>query len=337
MIPRPRMPQPSLPATLAEEMKARIIGQTDAIDAILPCLEMFTAGFAPPGRPAGVFLLVGPTGTGKTRTVEALAEVLHGDASKVLAVDCGEYQADHEIAKLIGAPPGYLGHRETHPILTPMALAGCRTDRQPLAVILFDEIEKAAPALVRLLLGIMDKGRLKTGDNVSIDFAQTLIFLTSNLGTSEIGSAGMGFHRGEAISARSAESIHMGAIKRFFAPEFINRLDRILIYRRLEEDALEAILTLELGRLALTVRTARDLSLTIAPSAKRWLIRAGTSHAYGARELKRVILRSITQPLAGMLAGGKISTGMTVRIGVRSDESGLTIREAAHTRPFYAD
>src|SRR4051812_21753229 len=167
---------------IGADLQRLLIGQDEAVEAIVPFIQMHQAGLSPEGRPVGVFLLVGPTGTGKTRTVEALAEVLHGSARNVLRVDCGEYQLDHEVAKLIGAPPGYLGHRETHPVLTQAKLAGVTSDRSSLSIVLFDEIEKAAPSLTRLLLGVLDKATLRLGDNNVVNFERSLIFLTSNVG-----------------------------------------------------------------------------------------------------------------------------------------------------------
>ncbi|HEX6656853.1 MAG TPA: AAA family ATPase, partial [Ilumatobacter sp.] len=152
-------------ATLVELLRRKIVGQPTALQYIVPYVQMYQAGLAPPDRPAGIFLLLGPTGTGKTRTVEALAEVLHGSAKAVLKVDCGEFQSDHEVAKLIGAPPGYLGHRETKPMLTQERLAAVTSSGCDLSLVLFDEIEKAAPTLTVLLLGILDKGTLNLGDN----------------------------------------------------------------------------------------------------------------------------------------------------------------------------
>src|SRR5258708_3514052 len=149
---------------------------------IVPYVQMYRAGLAPEGRPAGVFLLLGPTGTGKTRTVEALAEVLHGSERSLLKVDCGEFQMEHEVAKLIGAPPGYLGHRETQPMLTQQKLSSVMSEGCNLSLLLFDEIEKAAPSMTRLLLGVLDKAVLRLGDNTTVNFERTLIFLTSNLG-----------------------------------------------------------------------------------------------------------------------------------------------------------
>ncbi len=156
---------------LMAELSRRVVGQTHAIERIVPYVDTFRAGLSPEGRPAGIFLLLGPTGTGKTKTVEALAEVLHGTERNVLKINCGEFQMDHEVAKLIGAPPGYLGHRETHPMLSQAKLASVTSERSNLSIVLFDEIEKAAPSLTRILLGVLDKGTLKLGDNTGVMFA----------------------------------------------------------------------------------------------------------------------------------------------------------------------
>src|SRR6202165_4739111 len=171
---------------LLRQLQDRVIGQPQAMGQIVPYVQMHQAGLAPEGRPAGVFLLLGPTGTGKTRTVEALAEVLHGSEKHMLKVDCGEFQMEHEVAKLIGAPPGYLGHRETQPMLTQQKLNSVTSDRCGLSLVLFDEIEKAAPSMTRLLLGVLDKGVLRLGDNSSVNFEKSLVFLTSNLGAREM-------------------------------------------------------------------------------------------------------------------------------------------------------
>ena len=161
-------------------------GQPDALRHIVPYIQMYQAQLSPPDRPAGIFLLLGPTGTGKTRTVEAVAEILHGTARHLLKIDCAEYQADHEVAKLIGAPPGYIGHRETKPLLTQERLLAASSPQCDLAVVLFDEIEKAAPSLVALLLGVLDRGTLRLGDNTTANFEKTLVFLTSNLGARQM-------------------------------------------------------------------------------------------------------------------------------------------------------
>src|SRR5580765_1623962 len=171
---------------LATQLTQKVVGQPAVADIIIPYIQMFQAGLAPEGRPVGVFLLLGPTGTGKTKTVEALAEVLHGSEKNVLKIDCGEFQMEHEVAKLIGAPPGYLGHRETQPMLTQQKLNAVTSEKCNLSLVLFDEIEKAAPSMSRLLLGVLDKGILRLGDNSSVNFEKSLVFLTSNLGAREM-------------------------------------------------------------------------------------------------------------------------------------------------------
>src|ERR1700692_4512851 len=173
-------------ADLTAVLSQKVVGQPTATKVIVPYVQMFQAGLSPEGRPVGIFLLLGPTGTGKTRTVEALAEVLHGSAKNLLKIDCGEYQMEHEVAKLIGAPPGYLGHRETQPMLTQQKLGAAASESSSLALVLFDEIEKAAPSMTRLLLGVLDKGVLRLGDNSSVNFEKSLVFLTSNLGAREM-------------------------------------------------------------------------------------------------------------------------------------------------------
>src|SRR5260370_19658886 len=171
---------------VAKALSKKLVGQPAAIEAIVPFVEMHRAMLSPEDGPAGIFLLLGPTGTGKTKTVEALAEVLHGNPKKVLRIDCGEFQMEHEVAKLIGAPPGYLGHRETQPVLTQQKVNAVGSESCDLSIVLFDEIEKAAPSMTRLLLGILDKGTLRLGDCSSVNFEKTLIFMTSNLGAARM-------------------------------------------------------------------------------------------------------------------------------------------------------
>src|SRR5437764_10532382 len=171
---------------LTTVLSQKVVGQPAATRVIVPYIQMFQAGLAPEGRPVGIFLLLGPTGTGKTKTVEALAEVLHGSQKNLLKVDCGEFQMEHEVAKLIGAPPGYLGHRETQPILTQQKLNSVTSEKCALSIVLFDEIEKAAPSMTRLLLGVLDKATLRLGDNTAVNFEKSLVFLTSNLGAREM-------------------------------------------------------------------------------------------------------------------------------------------------------
>ena len=233
---------------LLAALGARIVGQPDAMATIVPYVQMHQAGLAPAGRPVGVFLLLGPTGTGKTKTVEALADVLHGSEKNVLKVDCGEFQMEHEVAKLIGAPPGYLGHRETQPLLTQQKVSAVSSERSNLSIVLFDEIEKAAPSMTRLLLGVLDKAILRLGDNTTVNFEKTLIFLTSNLGAHAMRkqiNPDFGFEA--LVPRRIAEvggklrQIGAGAVRRKFSPEFVNRIDSVITYLPLNGDALARI------------------------------------------------------------------------------------------------
>src|SRR5260370_26042939 len=230
---------------LAEILAAIVVGQPTAITNIVPFIEIHQAGLSAEGRPAGVFLLLGPTGTGKTKTVEAVAEALHGSARKLLKVDCGEFQMEHEVAKLIGAPPGYLGHRETQPLLTQTKLNGVVSQFSDLAIVLFDEIEKAAPSMARLLLGILDKATLRLGENNTVNFEKTLIFLTSNLGARSMGRElrpGIGYEafvpRNRERTAAKLEAIGLNAVRRKFSPEFVNRIDAVVTYRPLSGESL---------------------------------------------------------------------------------------------------
>jgi len=289
---------------------------------IVPYVEMYQAGLAPEGRPAGVFLLLGPTGTGKTRTVEALAEVLHGNPKNLVRIDCGEFQMEHEIAKLIGAPPGYLGHRETTPLLTQNKLSACTSEANSLALVLFDEIEKAAPSLTRLLLGVLDKAVLRLGDNTSVNFERTLIFLTSNLGAREMHKAlhpGFGFEAMNGPVRREAgkklDAIGMHAVRRRFSPEFLNRVDAVITYRPLDDASLATILDQQIAELEKHIANRlaeRAFVLEVAQDAREFLLKKGTSAEYGARELKRIILRHLTQPLAAMITNGRIAPGALV-------------------------
>jgi ATP-dependent Clp protease ATP-binding subunit ClpA len=290
---------------------------------IVPYVQMHRAGLAPEGRPVGVFLLLGPTGTGKTRTVEALAEVLHGTEKHLLRVDCGEFQMEHEVAKLIGAPPGYLGHRETPAMLTQQKLGSVTSESSNLALVLFDEIEKAAPSMTRLLLGVLDKALLRLGDNTSVNFERTMIFLTSNLGAQAMRKEllpDFGFEMMASTpregAARKLEGIGLRAVKRRFSPEFVNRIDAVITYHPLGSDSLELILNQQLAILERHLRDRlqeRAFDLELDAAARQFLLEKGTSQEYGARELKRMILRQLTQPLAALVENRKIPPGALVR------------------------
>jgi ATP-dependent Clp protease ATP-binding subunit ClpA len=263
-------------------------------------------------------LFLGPTGSGKTRIVEAAAEILFGDPRAVIKVDCAEFQHSHEIAKLIGSPPGYLGHRETHPLITQEALAQFHTEKLKLSFLLFDEIEKASDALWQLLLGILDKATLTLGDNRRVDLSQTMIFLTSNLGGGEITelmTGGMGFvqpsDKKEDKLDGKVERTAQEAAKRKFSPEFMNRLDKVVVFHPLREEQLEQILEIELGMVQQRVLdTGRGQFLfRVTPPARRFLLQEGTDLKYGARHLKRAIEKFVVYPLANLLATEQIRFG----------------------------
>lgn len=320
-----RKAQAKPPATnLFAALRKSILGQDDALDTIAPYVELSMAGLAPEGRPAGVFLLLGPTGTGKTRTVEALAQALHGSDKHLLRVDCGEFQLDHEVAKLIGAPPGYLGHRETHPMLSQQKVNAVTSERSPLSLILFDEIEKAAPSFSRILLGVLDRATLKLGDNTSVDFENSLIFLTSNLGArgmmAEL-TGGFGFSSGEARPVQERQKklsrIAMNEVRRRFSPEFVNRIDEVVTYQPLDRKALDGILDLQLSVLSKHIQSRlgpASFNLALSARARKLLLNVGTNSEYGARELKRAIHRLLMQPLARQIALKAIPAGATVHV-----------------------
>src|SRR5256712_14076739 len=227
-----------------ERLTARIVGQERAVRRMSGLYQIFLAGMNPPNRPIGTMLFLGPTGSGKTRVIEAAAEVLYGDANAIVKIDCAEVQHSHEIAKLIGSPPGYLGHRETSPMLTQENLDRMHSDDLKLTLILFDEIEKASDSLWQLLLGILDKATLTLGDNRRVDFSRSMVIMTSNLGAremSELISGGIGFAPGKGVKSPDNEvdqKIYRTAVeaaRRKFSPEFMNRIDKVVVFRSLKE------------------------------------------------------------------------------------------------------
>jgi ATP-dependent Clp protease ATP-binding subunit ClpA len=327
------------PPDLIAQLSEKVVGQPQAMEHIVPYVQMHRAGLSAEGRPVGAFLLLGPTGTGKTRTVEALAEVLHGSARNVLKIDCGEFQSDHEVAKLVGAPPGYIGHRETQPRLTQHRLTAVTTPACDLSLVLFDEIEKAAPAVLVLLLGILDRATLQLGDGSVVDFTRSLIFLTSNLGAREmmdeihpgLGFQGAGPRPREEQTGR-LHSIGLTAVRKRFSPEFVNRIDVVITYQPLDAGALATILDQHVAELQQHVHTrlgGRSFELDMTAAARAFLLQVGTSAVYGAREIERTIHRHLTQPLAAMVAAGQIAPGTTVHIDVDAAGRALSLHPAA--------
>ena len=309
------------------DLHKKIVGQDEAIQQIINIYQTNLAGMSSPGRPIGNFLFLGPTGSGKTRLVEATAESLVGDARAVIKIDCAEFQHSHEIAKLIGSPPGYLGHRETHALLSQEALNQHHTDTIKLSFVLFDEIEKASDSLWNLLLGILDKGTLTLGDNRKVDFSAAMVFLTSNLGAAEMSSLvtpRLGFHTPSfddpsssgTLSARISRT-GVEAARRKFTPEFINRLDNIVVFRSLGREELRRIVDIELEMVQQRIQTAaasRPFLVNVTDSAKEFLLMEGTDLRYGARHLKRAIERLLVQPLSNLMASGQIHRGDCIRV-----------------------
>jgi ATP-dependent Clp protease ATP-binding subunit ClpA len=324
------------PGGLAAKLSDLLVGQSDAIDTIVPYIQMHQAGLAPEGRPIGVALLLGPTGTGKTRTAEALAEVLHGSSKSLLRVDCGEFQMEHEVAKLVGAPPGYLGHRETQPMLTQAKVNSVASEASDISVILFDEIEKAAPSMTRLLLGILDKAALRLGDNTTVNFERTLIFLTSNLGAKSIQRANKPDFGFEALvppptagDHRKLQNIGMAAVRRRFSPEFVNRIDSVVTYKPLGREACEVILDQIFATFANLIRNRlglRGFRLQCTPSGRDLLLENGVSIEFGARELKRTVQRNFIQPVSALVAQGQVPSGSTVILDASAGEFSLLLR-----------
>jgi ATP-dependent Clp protease ATP-binding subunit ClpB len=286
----------------------------------------------------GNLLFLGPTGSGKTRVVEAMAESLFGDARACIKIDCAEFQHSHEIAKLIGSPPGYLGHRETHPLLTQEALNQWHTEKLKLSILLFDEIEKASDSLWQLLLGILDKATLTLGDNRRVDLSNCIIIMTSNLGASEMsGLVGGGFGfapKSVQVDSSLDEKINRTAVeaaRRKFTPEFMNRIDKVVVFKTLRPEHLEQILEIELGMVqqrVLMAAGAHQFVFNCTSKVKNYLLSEGTDPKYGARHLKRAIERHIVFPLANLVATGQVKLGDFVRIDLLGENKLTFVKEA---------
>src|SRR2546425_881834 len=303
---------------LVSALRKKIVGQEEAVQSLVDLYQVFCAGLNSPGRPVGNLLFLGPTGSGKTRIVEAAAEILFGDSRAVIKVDCAEFQHSHEIAKLIGSPPGYLGHRETHPLITQEALAASHRDHMKLSFLLFDEIEKASDALWQLLLGMLDKATLTLGDNRKVDLSQTVIILTSNLGASQIADlmhGGMGFiqPKDKATTGlhEKVQRTAVEAARRKFSPEFMNRLDKVVVFHPLKREELDEVLEIELSNVQKRVLDAatRPFLFRITEEGRAFLLQEGTDQRYGARHLKRAIERHVVYPIARLLATAQVHQG----------------------------
>ncbi|HEX8734509.1 MAG TPA: AAA family ATPase [Pyrinomonadaceae bacterium] len=315
-----------------DKLSAQIVGQERAVRRMSGLFQIYLAGMNNPSRPIGTLLFLGPTGSGKTRVVEAAAEVLFGDPLAVVKIDCAEFQHSHEIAKLIGSPPGYLGHRETSPMLTQENLDKAHTDETKLTFVLFDEIEKASDALWQLLLGILDKATLTLGDNRRVDFSRAVVIMTSNLGAremSEMISGGIGFapSKGQRIQEENEidQKIYRTAseaAKRKFSPEFMNRIDKVVVFRSLKEHHLRKILEIELRQVQnrITESAGTKFVFECTDAAKEFLLSEGIDLKYGARHLKRAIERFLVYPLSNLVATEQVETGDLVTIDYDGDK-----------------
>ena len=307
---------------LIQQFSRKVVGQAKAVQTMVDILENYRAGFGDTTRPIGNALFLGPTGTGKTHVVEMLAESLFGKKEACIRIDCAEYQHSHEIAKIVGSPPGYLGHRETSAALTQKRLNQYHTAEHPLTILLFDEIEKASDALWSLLLGILDKASLTLGDNTVVDFSKTIIVMTSNLGAREMAKKDIGYGApSEEYAAAVLEQKAMSAVKAKFTPEFLNRLHHVVMFETLTEAQIEQILEIELAALSERIfkstfnrgitspSDVHMFNVVVSPKAKRTLIEQGYDKAYGARHLKRAIDKMIERPLAKLYNSEQINDG----------------------------
>ena len=338
-------------ALLDSNLKKLIVGQDEAIEQIVNIYQMHLTGMSAAGRPVGTFLFLGPTGTGKTRIVEATAEVLMRNPRAVIKIDCGEFQHSHEIAKLIGSPPGYLGHRETHPLLSQEVLNQYHTDRLKVSFVLFDEIEKASDALWNLLLGILDKATLTLGDNRKVDFSRAMIFMTSNVGAAEMSAIlnpKLGFcaprkeelESGIVAAATSGKISKSGveAARRKFPPEFVNRADKIVVFKPLGQEQLRKVLDIELNQVQQRVFDAsgtQSFVFTATDEAKDFLLKEGTDVKYGARPLKRAIERLLVLPMSNLIATDQIRGGDMVKVDFDSENAALIFLREAEGMPAH--
>jgi ATP-dependent Clp protease ATP-binding subunit ClpB len=285
---------------MEEQLSKRVVGQADAVKAVSTAVRRARAGLQDPNRPIGSFMFLGPTGVGKTELTKALAEFLFDDETALIRIDMSEYMEKHSVARLIGAPPGYVGYEE----------GGALTEavrRRPYQVVLFDEIEKAHPDVFNVLLQVLDDGRLTDGQGHTVDFRNTLIIMTSNLG------AELMVNQPEGQDTDAVRDQVMAIVRASFRPEFLNRIDEIVLFHRLQKSEMARIVDIQIARLAKLLED-RKITIKLERSARDWLAEKGWDPAYGARPLKRVIQKSVQDPLAEMILAGRVKDGETVAI-----------------------
>jgi ATP-dependent Clp protease ATP-binding subunit ClpB len=289
---------------MEEALARRVVGQREAVEAVSTAVRRARAGLQDPNRPIGSFIFLGPTGVGKTELTKALAAFLFDDETAMVRIDMSEYMEKHSVARLIGAPPGYVGYEE----------GGALTEavrRRPYQVVLFDEIEKAHPDVFNVLLQVLDDGRLTDGQGRTVDFKNTLIIMTSNIGSEFLANQ----KEGEDVEA--VRAYVMAEMRTKFRPEFLNRIDEIILFHRLQREQMAAIVDIQVGRLQ-KLLADRKLTLQLDDAARTWLANRGYDPTYGARPLKRVIQKTVQDPLAEQLLSGKIRDGETVKLTVKS-------------------
>jgi ATP-dependent Clp protease ATP-binding subunit ClpB len=289
---------------MEENLRRRVVGQEEAVVAVSNAIRRARAGLQDPNRPIGSFLFLGPTGVGKTELTKALAEFLFDDESAMVRIDMSEYMEKHSVSRLIGAPPGYVGYDE----------GGSLTEavrRRPYQVILFDEVEKAHPDVFNVLLQVLDDGRLTDGQGHTVDFRNTLIAMTSNLGAEYL------VNQPEGQDTDAVRDEVMAVVRASFRPEFLNRIDEIMLFHRLKRADMTRIVDIQMRQLAKLLEE-RKIIVVLEPAAREWLADKGWDPAYGARPLKRVIQKSLQDPLAELILSGKIKDGDRVTIGVES-------------------
>lgn len=310
-------------AEVRKDLEHSLVGQPEAVDYYIQLVEKYRSGLYEAGRPIGAVLETGPTGSGKTYAAETFAESLQVRVDRswkknLMRIDCGEFQHSHDIAKLVGSPPGYLGHRETHPVLSKeriSALQGAAID-YPFAIIVFDEIEKASDALWNVLLAVLDKGSITLGTNEQVDLSQTVIVMTSNAGFSDRRDD-LGFLPPSILASEETKRIGLEAAKRKFSVEFINRLDKVVAFNALSQEMISKVLKLELGKLQIEVfaKSSTRLLFSVTPDAQAALLKEGYDSKYNARNIKRVIDHRLRLPLARIMGGHQVSAMEAVLIG----------------------
>jgi ATP-dependent Clp protease ATP-binding subunit ClpB len=298
---------------MEDALRARVVGQEEALEAVSDAVRRARAGLQDAGRPIGSFLFLGPTGVGKTELTKALAEFMFDDEAAITRLDMSEYMEKHSVSRMIGAPPGYVGYDE----------GGALTEavrRRPYQVILFDEVEKAHPDVFNILLQVLDDGRLTDGQGRTVDFRNTLIVMTSNLGSDYLAA------QGEGEETETVRHLVMEVVRKHFRPEFLNRIDEIILFKRLGREQMDSIVRIQLSRVEKLLATRR-MAIDVTPMAMHWLAERGYDSAYGARPLKRVIQKELIDPIARLLLSGEFADGAVIEVG--ADGDGLSIGRAA--------